>query len=215
LAKLLAPKGQKGIAVESIPDQGSVFSLIVENQEKIASNPEDEDCSNNSCKIADEKAGDKQLTLASLRCPISLVSRKSASEPLLEICECPEVLIVDDNLFNVMAFEAILSSLDIKYDSVYSGPSAIQRLIDREDKKCGKACKPYSVIFMDQEMPEMNGSETVREIRRFQEEGLLPEIKIIGCTAHKSKEEVERFLESSLDQCIHRSISASIVRDIL
>jgi len=69
---------------------------------------------------------------------------------------------------------------------------------------------------MDQEMPEMTGSETVQEIKRLQEENLLPpSIKVIGCTAHKSKEEVEKFMEAGFKQCLHKPISISMIQDIL
>jgi len=49
----------------------------------------------------------------------------------------------------------------------------------------------------------------------LQGEGLLPEMKIIGCTAHKSKEEVDKFLEAGIDQCIHKPISTVMIKDIL
>jgi len=114
-----------------------------------------------------------------------------------------------------MAFETILSSLEVKRDSVYSGKAAIQKLLDR--KTCGsKDCKSYMVIFMDQEMPEMSGSETLIEIKRLQEEGLIKDlIKFIGCTAHKAKEEVDGYLASGLDSCIHKPISINMIKETL
>ena len=72
------------------------------------------------------------------------------------------------------------------------------------------------MLFIDQEMPGVNGIEVVREIRRLQKEDSLPrDMKIIGCTAHKLKEEVERFLKAGLDQCIHKPISAAMIKEIL
>ena len=68
---------------------------------------------------------------------------------------------------------------------------------------------------MDQEMPEMTGAETVVEIRKWQREKLIPEMKIIGCTAHKARDEVEKFFESGLDQCIFKPISALKIKNIL
>ncbi len=114
-----------------------------------------------------------------------------------------------------MAFETILRNLEIKCDSVYSGKAAIQKLLDR--KTCAsRDCKSYSVVFMDQEMPEMSGSETMTEIKRLQKESLVPDgIKFIGCTAHKAKEEVDRFLESGLDSCIHKPISIKMIKETL
>jgi len=124
-------------------------------------------------------------------------------------------LVVDDNPFNTMAFETILGSLDIKCDAVYSGSLCIKGLLNRQTKPCGENCKQYAIVFMDQEMPEMSGTETVHEIIKLQSQGLLPPIKIIGCTAHKSKEEVDKFMKAGINQCIHKPISVSMILDIL
>ena len=88
-------------------------------------------------------------------------------------------------------------------------------MLRHENKTCGKDCKQYSTIFMDQEMAEMSGIDTVKEIRKLQREGCLSALKIIGCTAHQSKEELDRFLQAGLDQCIHKPISAAMIKDIL
>ena len=115
-----------------------------------------------------------------------------------------------------MALETILHSLKIKCDSVYGGPSALQKLRDHQANPCSKNCKSYSVLFMDQEMPGMSGVETVREIKKLQEENQISsEIRIVGCTAHKGKEEVDRFLASGLESCIFKPVSISMIKDIL
>ena len=226
LVQLLSPKDHQNISARSVLNEGSIFSFVIENKENLPMLPEEPEeeklnCSNSLYKIADESPGEIKSTLfsklESFRSPSSKSRKPEAKLLLLEPCLCPRILIVDDNPFNVVAFETILNSLDIKCDSVFNGSSAIKRLIDCENRKCGRGCKQYSVIFMDQEMPEMNGSETVRKIRKLQKEKkLLPQrMRIIGCTAHKSKEEVERFLEAGLDKCIHKPISAAMIKDLL
>ncbi len=109
-----------------------------------------------------------------------------------------------------------LKGLNIKCDSVFSGSACLKRLLCRQNKTCGNNnCRSYSVIFMDQEMPEMTGSETVTEVRRLQRSNSIPFMKIIGCTAHKAKEEVDKFMESGLDSCIFKPISVVMIRDVL
>jgi len=49
-------------------------------------------------------------------------------------CLCPRVLIVAVNPFNTMVFETILSSLDVKCESAYSGKTAIQKLLPASNK---------------------------------------------------------------------------------
>ena len=116
-----------------------------------------------------------------------------------------------------MALETILHSLEIKCKSVYSGLDCIKKLLDLQKNTCSsQECQAYCVIFMDQEMPEMSGVETVREIRRLQRESQIPEgIKIFGCTAHRAGEEVDKFMEAGLEKCIHKPISANMIKDLL
>jgi CheY-like chemotaxis protein len=230
LAKLLGPKGQKGIVVESVPGIGSNFSFLAENKD------EQLNCGGaGGQEFVVKKASDKSQTAVpdELRCTqprifpklhtsfsTNLIIGSSEKPQLVESaasskCECPRVLVVDDNPFNTMAFEAVLGSLNIKCDTVFDGHTAIDKIIDRQRTFCGIHCRPYGVVFMDQEMPGLTGSETVQEIKRLQVQGLVPPMKIIGCTAHGSSEEVEKFMESGIEMCIHKPITSSELQRIL
>jgi len=218
LADLLSPKSQKGIRVVSAFGRGSTFSFILEDKEK--TEPKDQsdhlEKLNYSLEVAEELP---TLVQAKFVSKIQKINTSSSISPLAAktfesesfikgFCPCPKILIVDDNPFNTMAFETILGSLGTKCDSVYSGSVAVQQL--------QKDCRRYLVIFMDQEMPEMTGAETVKEIKGLRNEKLIQGgIKFIGCTVHKAKEEVDRFLASGLDECIHKLISTAMIKDIL
>jgi len=211
LVDFLAPQGQPGINVISTPHQGSVFSFILENKTKAPIEPEEENaqCKDFSGEVADELV--ERIKFETLRSPNLEVGK------LKLVCSCPQILIVDDNPFNTMALETILNSLEIKCSSVYSGSAAIEKLLNHQTKACrSKSCKAYSVIFMDQEMPEMSGIEIVAEIKRLQGEKLVSKaVKIIGCTAHKAKEDVDKFMAAGLDHCIFKPISIAMIRDTL
>jgi len=217
LAVLLGPKDHQGIIVTSVLNQGSTFAFIIENQEKAPLELVDHKDSLDSCEIVDEIHEPIQPMLFHTSRSNSAIEKSQSSSIDLNpsSCSCAKILVVDDNPFNTMAFETILSSIDIKCDSVYSGSSCIKSLLDRQSKVCGNKCKQYEVVFIDQEMPEMSGSETVQEILRLQSQGLLPPIKLIGCTAHKSKEDVDKFMEAGINQCIHKPISVSMIKNTL
>ena len=224
LAKLLGPKGQKGILVESVPGIGSNFSFLVENKDEQLDQ-----------EFAAKKASDKSQTAVpdELRCieprifpklhksfSTNLIIGSSEKPPILDAignskCACSKILVVDDNPFNIMAFEAVLGSLNFKCDTVFDGHTAIDKILDRQRTFCGIHCRPYSVVFMDQEMPGLTGSETVQEIKKLQVQGLVPPMKIIGCTAHGSGEEVEKFMESGIEMCIQKPITVSELQKIL
>jgi signal transduction histidine kinase len=216
LALLLGPKDHSGITAKSISGQGSTFTFILENHQE---EPDD------SGELLDETPEQLVQFMPSARLHGSrinssstapLMGRSESFSLLSSFCSCPQVMIVDDNPFNTMAFETILGSLEIKCDCVYSGSACIKSLLNRQTKPCSENCKQYGVIFMDQEMPEMSGTETAHEILKLQNENLLAQgIMIIGCTAHKSKEEVKKFMEAGIDQCIHKPISAVMIKEIL
>jgi len=224
LAKLLGPKGQSGITVESAIDKGSTFSFIIENKEEQI-DPQDillkKPLSDKSqgAGVPDEfgasepKVPHQCFVVNPLFKPnkrnIPLSSSKTSK------CTCPKILVVDDNPFNTMAFEAVLGSLSFKCESVFDGHAAIEAILKRQQSFCGGNCKPYQVVFMDQEMPGLTGSETVQEIKRLQAQGMVPPMSIIGCTAHGSAEKVERFMKSGIDSCIHKPITANELKSIL
>jgi len=227
LALLLGPENRQGITVTSVLNRGSSFTFVIENKHHDQKDPLELSIPKNSNETAAvELAGHAGLKSSPRMQRISSGTSNSIA-PIVEKCDspivlesnqctCPKVLVVDDNPFNTMACEVIFGSLEIKCDCVYNGSACIKSLLNREGKLCGENCRQYEVVLMDQEMPEMSGSETVKEVRRLQNQGLLfEEIKIIGCTAHRSDEEVEKFMEAGIDQCIHKPLSAAMIKDIL
>jgi len=80
------------------------------------------------------------------------------------------VLLVDDRIENLVALEAILSSLNQILVSVRSGEQAVQALLAEE----------YAVVLLDIMMPGMDGFETAARIK---DRGRTPNVPIIFLTA--------------------------------
>jgi CheY-like chemotaxis protein len=209
LAKLLGPQG---ITVESVLGHGSTFNFIVENKEDQLE-PKDLLVLKKTLEKSREVPNELQDEEQNISLRISKFSSESTSKPLLNEskCSCAKILVVDDNPFNIMALETVLESLHFKCDSVFDGQAAIDKILNKQNICCHQ---PYSVIFMDQEMPGLTGSETVCEIRRLQNQNLISPMKIIGCTAHGSSEEINKFMKSGLDMCIQKPIISSNLQKI-
>ena len=108
----------------------------------------------------------------------------------------PKVLLVDDNMVNRQVAGEILKKSGCKVDVAVNGQDAINKA-----KKSG-----YDVIFMDIQMPDMDGVTATKKIKALRIKNLAP---IVAMTAYSMKEDKERFIKSGLDDYISKPIKAS------
>ena len=114
-------------------------------------------------------------------------------------CKCPKVLIVDDDAFNLTALEQILSRLRISCDWAFNGREAIDKIEARQYNRCCDSCQQYKVIFLDCNMPILDGYETTRILRRMEKNGEIENIKIIACTAFVQQSDEDGAREAGMD----------------
>lgn len=98
-------------------------------------------------------------------------------------CECLEILIVDDQAFNLSAASLALKHYNPKLDVANNGQDAYDKILTyRAFEDCG--CRNYRLVLMDLEMPIMDGFETARKVRReFPDEPIV----IYGCSAFEQQ----------------------------
>lgn len=159
ISKMLAKElGSCGIKVESIVDKGSCFSFNVKIFEHFSMLAE-------FCKSSSLLDTDEYLTE-----PINPVYMF-----LVKTQECPEVLIVDDNLFSRSVVADILGSEDITHYELGSGREALDYV--HQKAKNGLVVK---AIIMDIELPELDGPSAAIAINNLLISMHLPLPKIIG-----------------------------------
>jgi len=95
-----------------------------------------------------------------------------------------KVLIVDDDMRNIFALSTILEEHDMAIVSADNGRDAIRRLQDEPG---------VEIVLMDIMMPEMDGMETMREIRKLPQFKNLP---IVAVTAKAMKGDREKCIEA-------------------
>lgn len=110
-----------------------------------------------------------------------------------------EILVVDDNAPNLMVAEGILAPLQMKIDKASSGMQAIE-MIEK---------KHYDLIFMDHMMPELDGIETTRIIRRFHED--YDNVPIIALTANVMEETQAMFLVEGMNDFVAKPIELKVI----
>ena len=94
-------------------------------------------------------------------------------------------LLVEDNDFNREVAEHALRELELEVDTASSGPEAIQKMAD----------DIYDVVFMDLQMPEMDGITATMEILSRWPERNIP---VFALTAHALAEEREKSLAAGM-----------------
>ena len=87
----------------------------------------------------------------------------------------------------------------------------------KEKKKCGASnCKgAFVLIFMDYQMPDMDGVETTINMRKMMENKEVEETPIIGCTAFTAKDEVEHCLNAGMKDVMFKPLNKTLIGDIL
>jgi CheY-like chemotaxis protein len=95
-----------------------------------------------------------------------------------------KVLIVDDDMRNIFALSAVLEEQNMVIVSANNGRDAIRRLQEEND---------IDAVLMDIMMPDMDGMETMREIRKVPK---LKDLPIVAVTAKAMKGDREKCIEA-------------------
>jgi len=114
-----------------------------------------------------------------------------------------KVLVTDDNEFNLKVAVGLLGLMDIKAETAASGAEAI-KLVQQND---------YDIIFMDHMMPDMDGIETLREIRKLG--GKYQELLIVALTANSVQSAREMYFSNGFNDFLAKPIDSNELRDIL
>jgi signal transduction histidine kinase/ActR/RegA family two-component response regulator/HPt (histidine-containing phosphotransfer) domain-containing protein len=125
-------------------------------------------------------------------------------------CRRPlRILLCDDNTINQKVAVRILQQLGYEPDLAANGREALDAL-NR---------KPYDFILMDVMMPEMDGLEATRAIRKFQKEGgnanFSSRIVIVAMTAQAMQGDREKCLDSGMDDYLAKPIRPKDVRAVI
>ncbi|MBF0224063.1 MAG: response regulator [Desulfobacterales bacterium] len=110
------------------------------------------------------------------------------------------ILVAEDNATNQAVVSAILKLVGIKAKIAKDGNEALELF-----KK-----NIFDAILMDVQMPEMDGFEATRLIRKFEAEIGDSHIPIIAMTAHAMKGDEEKCLQAGMDAYVSKPINHNI-----
>ncbi|CAD8109772.1 unnamed protein product [Paramecium primaurelia] len=127
-------------------------------------------------------------------------------------CNCPQILIVDDEQINIMALSMMLDQMGYTSDSVFNGEECVNLIFSNQKKtKCNKCrSQQYRMIFMDINMPILDGIQTTIRIK-----SKYSNIIVIACTAFSDTETRNICYKSGMSYHIQKPVKKDQLIEIL
>ncbi|PLY07498.1 MAG: hypothetical protein C0625_04805 [Arcobacter sp.] len=130
-----------------------------------------------------------------------LIIEQDFSHNINAIC-----LVAEDNPVNQHLMEAMLAQKHIKTKMVENGQLALDEI---------KSGAIYDIVFMDINMPVMNGVEATHAIIKYEEENNLEHTPIIALTANAVAGDKEKFLAEGMDGYIPKPFEEYMLDAVL
>jgi signal transduction histidine kinase/DNA-binding response OmpR family regulator len=115
------------------------------------------------------------------------------------------LLLAEDNLVNQTVARKILESAGWRVDVAGHGLEAVLAV--------GR--NAYDAVLMDCQMPEMDGFEAAREIRKREAEGGRPRLPIVAMTANAMQGDRERCLAAGMDDYVAKPVQRTELLNVL
>ncbi len=115
------------------------------------------------------------------------------------------ILVTEDNIINQKLIKRILEEHGITVDLANNGLESFEKRRNND----------YDLLFMDIQMPVMDGIEATHEILDYEEDEEIPHVPIVALTANALKGDRERFLGEGMDEYITKPIETSELLYIL
>jgi CheY-like chemotaxis protein len=112
------------------------------------------------------------------------------------------ILLAEDNAINLQVILRILKTLGYQADAISNGLETLQAF----------KTKPYDLILLDCQMPEMDGYAVTREIRKLETNHHIP---IIALTAHAVDGDREKCLSAGMDDYLTKPINVKMLAETL
>ncbi|MCF8254941.1 MAG: response regulator [Bacteroidia bacterium] len=116
-----------------------------------------------------------------------------------------KILVVEDNIINQKVAAAMLKKLGYACSIAGNGVIALQKLMEEQ----------FDLIFMDFQMPEMDGYETSQRIRSGQNGKSKVDIPIIAMTANAMTDDKAKCLEAGMNDFLSKPLIAKDLQTIM
>ncbi len=107
-----------------------------------------------------------------------------------------KALVIEDNPVNAKMIIRLLKNIGITSDNAIDGKDGINMYQNNH----------YDIVFMDIQMPVMNGVDATKAIIKYELDNQLPHTPIVAVTTNALKGDRERYLSAGMDEYIAKPI---------
>ncbi|WCN10808.1 ATP-binding protein [Marinomonas mediterranea] len=133
-------------------------------------------------------------------------TRSQSSESMKRTELSGDVLLVEDNHTNQIVGKGIIGLFGVSVDIAQNGQEALEKV---QDKK-------YQLIFMDCQMPVMDGYEATREIRKLPvDSATSASVPIVALSANAMKGDDEKCIQAGMNGHVAKPISKTRIEEVL
>ncbi|CAD8205135.1 unnamed protein product [Paramecium pentaurelia] len=140
------------------------------------------------------------------------IKHLNENQQINQKCNCPQILIVDDEQINIMALSMMLDQMGYSSDSVFNGEECVNLIFSNQKKtRCNKCSSQlYRMIFMDINMPILDGIQTTIRIK-----SKYSNIIVIACTAFSDTETRNTCYKCGMSYHIQKPVKKDQLIEIL
>jgi len=167
---------------------------------------------------------DKKSGLRDVEDPKTRKHFKAPSSLLIEEKNSSHILLAEDNPINQKLAKMMLTKAGYQVETADTGKKAVDKFITSSGN--------FALIFMDMQMPEMDGIEATHQIREWEDKNIVQSSKlegkeifdlstykkrvpIVALTASAIKGDMEKCLESGMDDYITKPINKKIFFEVI
>ncbi|MDO6464837.1 ATP-binding protein [Pseudoalteromonas carrageenovora] len=132
------------------------------------------------------------------------LQNKLTKAPITDSTE-PQLLLVEDNKINQVVASALLKQAGVSFDIAENGLDAIVKLNAKQGK-------PYKLILMDCQMPEMDGYQATKAIREGDAGKCNQNTTIIALTANAMQGDKEKCLASGMNDYLSKPLDLAALQ---
>ena len=141
---------------------------------------------------------------------------ENESDILLNDNATPEkILIVDDDPMNIHVLQAMLKLMNNDCNHALNGQDAIQKVKTRITDVEQNKTEMYRIIFLDYNMPDINGPEVAQEIRFLIEKASIPQPLIYCCSAYSHEYYYKQATQKGMNGFITKPVASKDLEQLL